>query len=68
MTRNQHVVYCAGRWEVRAAGSRRATSVHGTQSKAIQAGQEIARHQGCTLYVHSKAGFVKAIFRHAVAC
>ena len=57
--RNQHVVPHEGRWAVRGAGSQRATSMHSTQSEAIDAGREIARNQGSELLVHGRDGRIR---------
>jgi len=57
--RNQHIVPHEGGWAVRGAGSSRASSVHTTQSKAISAGREIARHQGSELFIHGRDGQIR---------
>ena len=57
--RNQHVVSHEGGWAVRAAGSRRASSVHSTQAEAINAAREIARNQGSELFVHRRDGRIR---------
>lgn len=44
--RNQHIVPHQRGWAVKGAGAERATSVHPTQREAIEAGRDIARHQG----------------------
>jgi len=57
--RNQHVVPHASGWAVRRAGSRRASSIHGTQSEAIFAGREIAKNQRSELYIHGRNGRIR---------
>ena len=57
--RNQHIVPHEGGWAVRGAGSSRASSVHTTQSEAISAGREIARHQGSELFIHGRDGQIR---------
>ena len=57
--RNQHVVPHDGAWAVRGAGSERATSVHDTQRKAIDAGREIARNQHAELFIHGRNGRIR---------
>ena len=57
--RNQHVVFHEGRWAVRGAGSRRASSVHSTQEEAINAAREIARNQRSELFIHRKDGRIR---------
>ena len=57
--RNQHVVPHDDRWAVRGAGSQRATSIHGTQKDAIDAGRKIARNQGSELFIHGRDGRIR---------
>lgn len=57
--RNQHVVPRDDGWAVRGAGSQRASSVHRTQSEAIDAGREIARNQGTELFIHGRDGRIR---------
>lgn len=57
--RNQHVVSHGRGWAVRAAGSRRATAVHSTQSEAVAAAREIARNQRSELFIHGKDGRIR---------
>ena len=54
--RNQHVVPRGGSWAVRGEGNRRDTSVHPTQSDAIEAAREIARNQESELFIHRPDG------------
>jgi len=62
--RNQHVVPHQNGWAVRGAGSSRATSVHQTQSAAIDAGRSISRNQGSELLVHGRNGQIRARDSH----
>ncbi len=57
--RNQHVVPHDGGWDVRGAGSRRASSIHSTQEEAINAAREIARNQCSELFIHRKDGRIR---------
>ena len=57
--RNQHVVPHDGGWAIRGAGSRRASSIHATQSEAIQAARQIARNQGTELFIHGRDGRIR---------
>ena len=55
----QHVVPRSGKWGVLSAGSKRATSLHPTQSEAIATAREIARSHGTELYIHGKDGRIR---------
>jgi hypothetical protein len=57
--RNQHVVPHEGGWAVRGANSQRATSVHNTQSEAIDTAREIARNQRTELLIHGRNGQIR---------
>jgi len=57
--RNQHVVPHAGGWAVKGAGSQRATSVHETQSAAINAARTITQNQHTELFVHGRNGQIR---------
>ena len=57
--RNQHVVPHEGGWAVRGANSQRATSVHSTQSEAIDTAREIARNQRTELLIHGRNGQIR---------
>ncbi|MFP3905068.1 MAG: DUF2188 domain-containing protein [Armatimonadota bacterium] len=59
MGKNQHVVKHDEGWAVKGEGNSRATSVHGTQKEAIQAGKEIARNQASELYIHGTDGKIR---------
>ena len=60
MGKNQHVVPTEGGWGVRGAGNQRLTSIHDTQSKAIEVAREIARNQQSELLVHNRGGQIRA--------
>lgn len=57
--RNQHVVPHKEGWAVRGAGADRATSVHDTQSKAINEARSIAQNQGTELFIHGSNGRIR---------
>ena len=57
--RNQHVVPHGTAWAVKAEGGRRATSIHDTQTAALEAAREIAKHQRKALFVHRADGKVR---------
>jgi hypothetical protein len=59
MGKNQHVVPHEGGWAVRGAGNERATSVHETQSAAIQAARGIAQNQHSELLIHGRNGQIR---------
>lgn len=62
--RNQHIVPHQNGWAVKGAGASRATSVHQTQSAAIDAGRSISRNQGSELLVHGRNGQIRARDSH----
>lgn len=57
--RNQHVVPHQDGWAVKGAGSKRATSLHSTQSAAILAGRQVARNQSTELFIHGRDGRIR---------
>ena len=59
MGKNQHIVPVGGQWGVRGAGNTRLTSVHNTQSKAINIGREIAKNQQSELVIHNQKGQIR---------
>ena len=59
MNNNQHVVPHNKQWAVRAAGSKRVTSVHRTQTEAIDAARSIAQHQKVELLIHGRDGTIR---------
>lgn len=59
MAKNQHVVPFDGKWAVRGEGNARSTSVHETQSEAIEAAREIARNQRSELVIHRTDGRIR---------
>lgn len=60
MSKNQHVVPHKDGWAVRGEGNDRATSVHDTQSQAIDQAREIARNQQSELLIHGRDGRIRA--------
>ena len=60
MARNQHVTpHPNGGWQVKAAGSEKATIVTGTQSDAIKIAKRIAKNQGSEMFIHNKQGQIR---------
>lgn len=59
MGKNQHVVPHADGWAVKGAGNSRATSVHETQSQAIQEARSIAKNNHSELLVHGRNGQIR---------
>lgn len=57
--KNQHVVPHDGDWAVRGAGNERVTSVHPSQTEAIERAREIARNQGSELVIHGEDGRIR---------
>jgi hypothetical protein len=57
--KNQHVVPHADGWAVKGAGNSKATSVHPTQSAAIDAARGIARNQHTELFIHGENGRIR---------
>ena len=57
--KGQHVVPSAGGWSVRKAGAGRASSLHATQSDAIEAATRVARNQKTELYIHGRDGRIR---------
>jgi hypothetical protein len=57
---NQHIVPRKDGWAVKGEGNSRATSVHDTQAKAIEAGRKIARNKKSELLIHSTTGKIRA--------
>ena len=53
MGKNQHVTpHPHGGWQVKGAGSERATVRTGTQQQAVEIGRTIARNQESELFIH----------------
>lgn len=60
MGRNQHVTpHPAGGWQVKGAGSSRATVRTTTQSQAIDVARKISRNQGSELVIHRPDGRIR---------
>jgi hypothetical protein len=59
MAKNQHVVPFDGKWAVKGEGNGRSTSIHETQSEAIEAAREIARNQRSELVIHRTDGRIR---------
>ncbi len=56
---DQHVVPHDGDWGVRGEGNERLTSIHDTQSEAIDAAREIAINQKSELVIHRPDGRIR---------
>ena len=59
MGKNQHVVPHGDGWAVRSEGNERVTSVHDTQSEAIEAARETAINQHSELFIHRPNGQIR---------
>ena len=60
MARNQHVTpHPNDGWQVKSAGSKKATVVTTTQSDAIKVAKQIAQNQGSEMFVHNKQGQIR---------
>jgi len=62
--RNQHVVKHRNGWAVKGAGNSKASSVHDTQSEAINKGRKIAQNQESELLIHGRDGRIRARDSH----
>ena len=58
-TKNIHVVPRNEGWVIRREGTVKATSVHGTQREAVDAGRAIAKRQSGELIVHGRDGRIR---------
>lgn len=56
---NQHVVTHNGNWAVRGAGNEKVTSIHSTQSEAIQSARVIAINNRCEVVIHDRHGKIR---------
>jgi len=59
MKKNQHVVPSKGKWAVRGAGNTKHTSMHETQSAAIEHARKIAKNQQSELVIHRRDGRIR---------
>lgn len=57
--KNQHVVPHGDDWAVKGAGNSKATSVHSTQTEAIERALSIAQNQQSELLIHGKNGRIR---------
>lgn len=57
--KNQHVVPRGDDWAVKGARNSKATSIHSTQTQAIQRGREIAQNQKSELLIHGQNGRIR---------
>jgi uncharacterized protein YdaT len=56
---NQHVVPHGNDWAVRGAGNSRVTSIHDTQSDAIDAARDIAQRAESEVVIHRPNGQIR---------
>ena len=59
MGKDQHVVPHQGKWGVRGIGNEKLTSIHGTQSDAINVAREIAKNQKSEVVIHGRNGKIR---------
>lgn len=59
MSKNQHVVPHKDGWAVKGEGADRASSIHRTQSEAIERGREVAQNQRSELFIHGRDGRIR---------
>ncbi len=59
MKKNQHVVPADGEWGGRGEGNSRLTSIHDTQSDAIDAARDIAINQRSEVVIHRPDGRIR---------
>ena len=60
MGKNQHITpHRDGGWQVKAAGSNRATIRTETQQQAVEIGRTIARNQESELFIHGRNGQIR---------
>ena len=58
--RNQHVTpHPDGGWQLKAAGTERATKRFDTQAEAFERGREIATNQRSELFLHGRNGQIR---------
>lgn len=57
--RDYHVVPRSGQWAVLREGADRASSLHGSQQEAIQAGRQLAQSQHTELVIHRPNGTIR---------
>jgi len=59
MGKNQHVVPHDDGWAVRGEENERLTSIHSTQSDAIDAARDIARNERSEVVIHGRDGRIR---------
>jgi hypothetical protein len=59
MGKNQHIVPHDGRWAVRGENNSRVSSIHNTQSAAINAGRSTAQREHSELVIHGRDGRIR---------
>ena len=58
--KGQHVTPREGDWQVKKAGSKKATKVFSTQKEAICHARNIAKNQQAELFVHARSGKIRS--------
>lgn len=58
-TKRLHVVPHSGNWAVRSEGNTRVTSIHDTQSQAIQAARNIANKRRSDVFIYKRDGSIR---------
>jgi hypothetical protein len=56
---NPHVVPHGDQWAVQREGNSRASSLHDTQSEAIQSGRQIAQREELEIFIHRQNGQIR---------
>jgi hypothetical protein len=59
MGKNQHIVPHGNKWAIKGENNEKATKVFDTQSKAFEAGREIAINQQSELFIHGRNGQIR---------
>jgi uncharacterized protein YdaT len=60
MAKSHHVVPAPqGGWNIKLAGSSRASAHTETKKEAVDLGRDISRHQGTELVIHGKDGVIQ---------
>lgn len=57
--KNVHVVPSGEKWAVKVEGTKRASSLHGTQRQAIDAGRVNAQNKHVELVIHRPNGVIR---------
>lgn len=57
--KNQHVVPRKDGWAVKGDNNKKASSIHGTQKKAIEAAKKNAQNQKTEVIIHGRNGKIR---------